>query len=122
VSIVLPEKVENEKEDIILSSLLTTSLKPTQIPIRFMPQRIASAWLRARKFPLFACLKSTQFLVIRGQSLEQTHFFSHRRGFGLLVTETGDLIYEIYFPSCDPYIIRYRTAKFKTSISQKKIY
>ena len=87
-----------------------------------MRQRKASARLRARKFPLFACLNRKQFLVIRGQSLKQTHFFFHRRGFALLVTENGDLIYEIYFPSCDPYIIRYRTANFETSISQTKIY
>ena len=104
MSIILPEKVENAKEDIILSALLTTSLKRTQIPLRFMRRRKASAWLRARKFPIFACSNSTQFLVIRGQSLKQTHFFFYRRGFGLLVTETGDLIREIYFPSCDPYI------------------
>jgi hypothetical protein len=87
-----------------------------------MRHRKASVWLRARKFPLFACLNSKQFLVIRGQSLNQTHFFFYRTGFELLATKTVCLIHEIYFPSCDPYITRCRTANFETSISQTKVY
>jgi hypothetical protein len=93
----ITRKVAKEKEDIILSALLTTSLKRTRIPLRFMRRRKASLWLQARKIPLFACLSSTQFLVIRGQSLNQTHFFFYRTGFGLLATETVCLIREMYF-------------------------